>query len=137
MAHGDTGKRGSAELAKHSQQRGGGERSEKRQDNPGIRAEFDKKWTNLTLFLVLEMLEYFVWICPILKLFFTLHDMKKSMSELNCPTVHEKLRCKSWSRTEVLPSVGDAVMETDPCTGRRGRVTRAGLCPPAPLSTGC
>lgn len=85
----------------------GGERSEKRQDNPGIHAEFDKKWTNLTLFLVLEMLEYFVWICPILKLFFTLHDMKKSMSELNCPTVHEKLRRKSWSRTEVPPDMRD------------------------------
>lgn len=47
--------RESAELTKHSQQRGG-KRSEKRQDNPGICAEIDDKWTNLTGFLVLEML---------------------------------------------------------------------------------
>lgn len=29
-------------------------------NNPGICAEFDKKWPNLIQFLILEMLEYFV-----------------------------------------------------------------------------
>lgn len=66
---GCTGERGSAELTKRSQQRGG-EGSEKRKDNPRICAEFDKKWTNLTVFLTLGMLEYFVWIYPTLKYFF-------------------------------------------------------------------
>lgn len=71
-----------------------GKKSEKRQDmnNPGICAEFNRKWPNFTQLFIFETLKYFVWMTYLLifKDFFDLIWCQEEMFQSRTPPYYTR-----------------------------------------------